>query len=90
MYAFTKGLTWIRASIWSSEDGVVKEVFSQKVDGFSRRNQIQISGEDEREEEMGWEGCIGPLLGVCGSRLAGGKGMCGSAGAGTGQKGDLG
>ena len=30
MHALTKRLTWVSASVWSSEDGVVKEVFSQK------------------------------------------------------------
>ena len=71
---------------WGGEGSLLPE----RVDGFPRRNQIQISGEREKEEEMQWEGCIGPLLGVRGSLLAGEKGMCGLAGAGTGQKGDLG
>lgn len=71
---------------WGGEGSLLPE----RVDGFSRRNQLQISGEHEKEEEMQWQGCIGPLLGVRGRLLARETGMCGLAGAGTGQKGDLG
>lgn len=71
---------------WGGEGSLLPE----RVDGFSRRNQLQISREHEKGEEMQPQGCIGPLLGVRGRLPAREKGMCGLAGAGTGQKGDLG
>lgn len=61
-------------------------LLQEGVDGFSRRNQIQISRECERELEMRPEDCTEALSWACASGPAGGNDMCGSVGAETVQK----
>ena len=65
-------------------------LLQEGVDGFSRRNQIHISRECERELEMRPEDGTEASSWACASRPAGGNDMCGSAGAGTVQKGEQG